>query len=67
MSVNKEAKPTQNNAVQVASPCIRHCCLDNNDICVGCKRTLQEIIDWQSFDNEQKNAVIRACQSRKAC
>ncbi|MCG7533950.1 DUF1289 domain-containing protein [Pseudoalteromonas sp. OOF1S-7] len=65
MSVNKEAKSAQNNAVQVASPCIRHCCLDENDICVGCYRTLKEIMNWQSCDNEQKRAVLRACHQRK--
>ncbi|EGR4199847.1 DUF1289 domain-containing protein [Vibrio cholerae] len=22
------------------SPCVRHCCLDDKDICIGCVRTL---------------------------
>ncbi|MFZ1295916.1 MAG: DUF1289 domain-containing protein, partial [Pseudomonadales bacterium] len=29
-----------------ASPCIRHCTLDEADICIGCGRSLQDILDW---------------------
>jgi uncharacterized protein len=27
-----------------ASPCIRNCCLDAAEVCLGCGRHLQEII-----------------------
>ncbi|EKO3464267.1 DUF1289 domain-containing protein [Vibrio fluvialis] len=30
----------------VPSPCIRNCCLDDNDVCLGCFRTLEEILAW---------------------
>ncbi|MCF2906875.1 DUF1289 domain-containing protein [Pseudoalteromonas sp. DL2-H2.2] len=66
MSVNKEPNSTPEQAVQVPSPCIRHCCLDDNDICVGCYRTLNEIMNWQSSSNEQKRIVLQACEKRKA-
>lgn len=64
MSVNKEPESAQD-VVPVASPCIRHCCLDDNDVCVGCYRTLNEIINWQSSSNEQKRFVLQACEKRK--
>jgi hypothetical protein len=28
------------------SPCIKHCKLDRNNICIGCKRTLDEIREF---------------------
>lgn len=31
---------------QVKSPCIGVCQLDENEICVGCERHIQQIIDW---------------------
>lgn len=37
-----------------ASPCIKNCCLDLNDICLGCFRSLNEIRQWT-----QVNAEIR--------
>ncbi|MCE0495482.1 DUF1289 domain-containing protein [Vibrio salinus] len=47
------------------SPCIRHCCLDDNDVCIGCLRTLQEIIDWRSLTSEQKSQILIQCQNRR--
>lgn len=32
------------------SPCVRNCCLDNNDICLGCFRSLEEIRQWSQAD-----------------
>ena len=32
---------------RVASPCVSICALDNDDICLGCQRTVKEITDWQ--------------------
>ena len=28
----------------VASPCVRNCCLDDRDVCLGCHRTLAQIL-----------------------
>ncbi|MFC3122282.1 DUF1289 domain-containing protein [Agaribacter flavus] len=46
------------------SPCIRNCCLDNNDICIGCKRTIDEIVEWSQATDERK-AVILASVARR--
>ncbi|MBQ4852633.1 DUF1289 domain-containing protein [Pseudoalteromonas sp. MMG012] len=46
-------------------PCVRRCCLDNNDVCIGCYRTLQEILDWHELSTEQKHSVIQQCNQRK--
>jgi len=54
-----------NTSSAVASPCIRHCCLDDNDICLGCFRTLDEIKDWQSKTDSEKIAVLALCQNRR--
>ena len=47
------------------SPCVRNCCLDNNDICVGCYRHLKEITSWQSYSEQEKKQVLTTCQQRR--
>ncbi len=54
-----------NTTSAVASPCVRNCCLDDNDVCLGCFRTLDEIKDWQSKTDLEKIAVLALCQSRR--
>jgi len=48
-----------------ASPCVRNCCLDENDICLGCLRHIDEIIAWRSYTSEEKEQVIVTCQQRR--
>ncbi|MFT6551303.1 MAG: putative Fe-S protein YdhL (DUF1289 family) [Zhongshania marina] len=52
----------------VASPCVSVCALDDQDICTGCYRSLQEIGDWSEMNNERKREVIilanQRCRSR---
>ena len=49
----------------IESPCVRQCCLDDNDVCVGCFRHIDEICGWQSKTDEQKQAILEQCKSRK--
>lgn len=42
----------------VRSPCISNCKLDENEVCVGCFRTIDEVISWSSSTNEEKKAII---------
>lgn len=47
------------------SPCIRNCCLDDNDVCMGCFRTLDEIKVWSSLSDQQKREVLLQSNIRK--
>jgi len=42
----------------VRSPCIANCKLDDNEVCQGCFRTIEEIISWSSSSNSEKQAII---------
>ncbi|MBW5444441.1 DUF1289 domain-containing protein [Vibrio cholerae] len=37
---------------------VRHCCLDDKDICIGCGRTLDEICRWSSVTNSEKQDIL---------
>ncbi|MDH5392887.1 MAG: DUF1289 domain-containing protein [Gammaproteobacteria bacterium] len=50
---------------EVKSPCVRNCCLDDNDICMGCFRTLDEIKRWISLTQHQKMSVLKQSAQRK--
>ncbi|WP_428242510.1 DUF1289 domain-containing protein [Gynuella sp.] len=49
----------------IASPCVRNCCLDDSDVCLGCGRTLQEIKGWWNYSNLDKHRIIRRAQTRQ--
>ncbi|MBU1296618.1 MAG: DUF1289 domain-containing protein [Gammaproteobacteria bacterium] len=59
MSANHETDKT------IKSPCIRHCCLDGDDVCVGCYRTITEIMDWQKSTQSEKLDILANCSIRK--
>lgn len=40
------------------SPCINKCKLDCFDVCLGCKRTKQEIAQWLYLNDQQKMVII---------
>ena len=41
----------------VASPCVYVCALGDDDICVGCQRSGEEITRWGRMDNAERRAV----------
>jgi len=48
----------------VPSPCVRICCLDENDVCLGCFRTITEICAWAGSSNEQRTEILQRCDER---
>jgi uncharacterized protein len=48
----------------VASPCVHVCALDEEDICIGCQRTVAEITHWSRMSNEQRRETLRLCHQR---
>ncbi|MDP2636069.1 MULTISPECIES: DUF1289 domain-containing protein [unclassified Pseudoalteromonas] len=47
------------------TPCVRRCCLDADDTCIGCFRTLEEILSWRGLSEAQKKQVMAECEVRK--
>ena len=50
--------------LDVPSPCVRNCCLDAGDVCLGCYRHVDEIIRWGSATDEEKLEVLARCRAR---
>ncbi|MBK8816110.1 MAG: DUF1289 domain-containing protein [Methylococcaceae bacterium] len=49
----------------IQSPCIRNCCLNEDDVCLGCFRALTEIIDWSDSDNTRRITVLEKAKKRR--
>lgn len=49
----------------VSSPCVRNCCLDEHDICLGCYRSITEITGWSAADNHQRSEILLRCELRR--
>jgi len=49
----------------VVSPCVESCCLNEDDICMGCFRSLQEILDWGDADSMRRSEILRQVEERK--
>ncbi|GEM_PF-430790 len=47
------------------SPCISICALDQNDVCEGCFRTGNEIVDWFTADDDRKREILEASTQRR--
>ena len=50
---------------KVESPCVRNCCLNERDICIGCLRTLEEIKEWGQASETRKREIIILSKHRK--
>jgi predicted Fe-S protein YdhL (DUF1289 family) len=51
-------------AAAEASPCRRHCTLDPDDLCIGCGRMLDEILEWSAAPRERKIAIKEKAAAR---
>jgi len=51
-------------AVPFPSPCVRLCTLNDDDVCVGCGRTLDDIRRWSSMGNPERVACVERARAR---
>jgi len=49
----------------VPSPCVGICCPDEEDVCMGCLRTMKEVTLWWEMSNEEKRALLKALAQRR--
>ena len=48
---------------KVVSPCIKICTLQN-DFCIGCGRTTQEIAEWSKASDKKKRDILEKLPDR---
>ncbi|WP_060988721.1 DUF1289 domain-containing protein [Photobacterium leiognathi] len=40
------------------TPCVAKC-KNNGGICSGCLRTMKEVVEWQAFDDQTREAIMQ--------
>jgi predicted Fe-S protein YdhL (DUF1289 family) len=49
----------------VPSPCVDICRLDAQGVCIGCRRTLNEIGEWSGASEARQREILRDVGRRK--
>ena len=53
-------------ARRVMSPCKSICIMDaKSNLCIGCKRTIDEVARWPMMDDDERRKVVEALKTRK--
>lgn len=59
-------KPLYSNvSPAVRSPCVSLCRLDDERVCVGCFRHVEDIREWRSADDERRRQICSAAEQRR--
>jgi predicted Fe-S protein YdhL (DUF1289 family) len=48
----------------VPSPCVDICRLDAQGLCVGCRRTIDEIAEWSRASEARRREILRELELR---
>ena len=48
----------------VISPCISVCELNDDEVCLGCGRSLQDIADWSAADDKLRALIVEQARQR---
>lgn len=51
--------------VNMISPCVRNCCLNEEDVCLGCFRSIDEILQWSEATEQKKQLIVNLANARK--
>jgi len=54
-----DVKMSDKNKSKTESPCVNICELNENDICVGCGRSIDEIINWNQIVQNNNSEKVR--------
>jgi predicted Fe-S protein YdhL (DUF1289 family) len=45
---------------------VRNCCLDDDDVCLGCFRSIEEIKEWGLVDDQRRRVILENTVQRRA-
>ncbi len=51
--------------MNINKPCIRQCCLNEEDVCLGCFRTFDDMLQWNKANAEEKMKMLRMAEQRR--
>ena len=48
----------------IKSPCNDKCKYDEDKLCMGCHRTMNEIVNWPDFTDEEKINILKRVERK---
>lgn len=51
--------------MNINKPCIRRCCLNEEDVCLGCFRTFDDMLQWNKANSTEKMKMLQKAGQRK--
>ena len=51
--------------IDIGKPCIKKCCLNEDNVCLGCFRTFDDMLQWNKANIEEKTLMLKKAQKRK--
>lgn len=51
--------------IDINKPCIKKCCLNEDDVCLGCFRTFDDMCQWNKANIEEKTQMLKVAHRRK--
>ena len=49
----------------IDKPCIKKCCLNEEDICMGCFRRFNDMLKWNKASINEKTEMLKMAEVRK--
>jgi predicted Fe-S protein YdhL (DUF1289 family) len=49
----------------IHKPCIKKCCLNEEDICLGCFRSFNDMLKWNKASINEKTEMLKMAEVRK--
>jgi len=53
------------NNMNIDNPCMGICEYNKDNLCIGCKRNMNEIFDWYDYDDETVASINEELKTRK--
>jgi hypothetical protein len=53
------------NNMNIDNPCMGICEYNKDNLCIGCKRNMNEIFDWYDYTDEEVAAINEELKTRK--
>jgi len=50
---------------EIKSPCMSLCCLDDEDVCIGCHRSVKEITAWGRMKHQERKETMQRVAERE--
>ena len=56
---------TTEQLMNIDNPCMGICEYNDDNLCIGCKRNMNEIFDWYDYTDEMRAAINKDLVNRK--